>query len=77
MVASDVHVLKSQSLMAAQVISHLGCQLTCNTDGDQSQVVRHLQQRLGVLLVLDNVAILGAPAPSFDPWEGDSVADLG
>ena len=39
-------------------------------------MVRHLRQRLGVLLVRDNVAMMGSRAPSFVPQEVDGVADL-
>ena len=61
---------------ALEVIGRLGRQLARATEGEQGQVVRHLRQRLGVLLVRDNVAMMGSRAPSFVPQEVDGVADL-
>ena len=40
-------------------------------------VKRHLRQRLAVLFVRDNVAMLGARVPSFAPQELDGDADSG
>jgi hypothetical protein len=62
---------------ALQVISRLARQLARATDGECDVVLRHLRQRLGVLLVRDNVAMLGARIPSFAPQEVDGDADLG
>ena len=52
---------------ALKVIACLGCQLARATDYEQVMVVRHLRQQLGVLLMWDNVTMLGACVPSFIP----------
>ena len=40
------------------------------------EVVRHLRQRLGVLLVRDNVAMLCARTPTFPPAAVDGEDDI-
>ena len=40
------------------------------------EVVRHLRQRLGVLLVRDNVAMLCARTPTFPPAAVDGDDDF-
>ena len=57
--------------------SSLAHQLARATDGKYVMVHRHLHQRLGIILVRDNVAMLGARIPSFAPQEIDGDADLG
>ena len=55
---------------ALEVISRLGRQLARNVGKEGGEVMRHLHQRLGVLLVRDNVAMLCSRTPSFAPPPG-------
>ena len=50
---------------ALEVITRLGRQLARNVGKLDEEGVRHLRQRLGVLLVRDNVAMLCAGPPLF------------
>ena len=61
---------------ALAIIQRLGRQLARNVGKLDEEVVRHLRQRLGVLLVRDNVAMLCARTPSFPPAEVDGEDDL-
>ena len=58
---------------ALQRIRRLSLKLARTTDGKLGVVRRHLRQRLAVLFVRDNVAMLGARMPSFAPQELDRV----
>ena len=60
---------------ALEVISRLGRQLARNVGKEGGEVVRHLRQHLGVLLVRDNVAMLCSRTPSFAPPEVDGDED--
>ena len=60
---------------ALEVITRLGRQLASNVGKEGGEVVRHLRQRLGVLLVRDNVAMLCSRTPSFPPPEIDGDMD--
>ena len=53
------------------ILARLGRQVASNTGREGQEVVRHLRQRLAVLLVRDNVAMLCARTPSFVPPEVD------
>ena len=63
--------------MALQIIGRLALQLARAMDGELGVVKRHLQQRLVVLFVRDNIAMLGAHIPSFVPQELDGDTDSG
>ena len=52
-------------------LARLGRQVASNVGKEGQDVVRHLRQRLAVLLVRDNVAMLSARTPSFAPPEVD------
>ena len=54
---------------ALEVITTLGRQLARNVGREGGESVRHLRQRLGVMLVRDSVAILCARTPTFAPPE--------
>ena len=56
---------------ALPILAKLGRQVASNTGREGQEVVRHLRQRLAVLLVRDNVAMLCARTPSFPPPEVD------
>ena len=56
---------------ALPILAKLGRQVASNTGREGQEVVRHLRQRLAVLLVSDNVAMLCARTPSFPPPEVD------
>ena len=56
---------------ALTIITRLGRQVASKVGRKGDEVVRHLCQRLGVLLVRDNVAMLCARTPSFAPPEVD------
>ena len=57
-------------------VAKLGRQLARATGREEGEVVRHLRQRLGVLLVRDNVAMLSSRSPTFTPAEVDGDNDL-
>ena len=61
---------------ALAIIQRLGRQLARNVGKLDEEVVRHLRQRLGVLLVRDNVAMLCARTPTFPPAEVDGEDDF-
>ena len=61
--------------LALQTIGRLALQLARATDSELGVVKRHLRQRLPVLFVRDNVAMLGGRVPSFAPQELDGDAD--
>ena len=50
---------------ALATIKKLGGQLARNVGREDGEVVRHLRQRLSVLLVRDNLAMLCARTPSY------------
>ena len=50
-----------------KTITRLGRQLARNLGKDEDEVVRHLRQRLGVLIVRDNVAMTTSRHPTFAP----------
>ena len=56
---------------ALPILAKLGRQVASNTGREGQEVVRHLHQRLAVLLVRDNVAMLCALTPSFPPPDID------
>ena len=62
---------------ALEVILHLDRKLTRATNGKEGMVVPYLRQRLGVLLMQDNVAMLGSQVRSFIPKVVDEEAHLG
>jgi hypothetical protein len=49
---------------ALSIITRLGCQVASNVGKEGQEVMRHLRQRLAVLLVRDNVAMLCARTPT-------------
>ena len=56
-------------------ITRLGRQLARILGGEEKTQVRHLRQRLGILLVRDNVAMLNSRKPTFPPAEVDGEED--
>ena len=60
---------------ALETITRLGRQLARNVGKEDQEVVRHLRQRLAVLLVRDNVALLGARTPTYPPPDVDGDLD--
>ena len=60
---------------ALEVITTLGRQLARNVGREGGEAVRHLRQRLGVMLVRDSVAMLCARTPTFAPPEVDGDLD--
>ena len=50
-----------------QTLTKLGRQLARAVGREESEVVRHLRQRVAVLLVRDNVAMLCSRSPTFTP----------
>ena len=53
----------------------LGRQLARNLGKDEDEVVRHLRQRLGVLIARDNAAMMASRHPTFAPPEVDGDPD--
>ena len=51
------------------MISKLGRQLAMVVGRDEGDTVQHLRQRLGVVLLRDNVNILGSRAPKAAPGQ--------
>ena len=58
-----------------KTITRLGRQLARNLEKDEDEVVRHLRQRLGVLIVRDNAAMMASRHPTFAPPEVDGDPD--
>ena len=56
---------------ALAILTRLGRQVASNAGREGQEVVRHLRQRLAVLLVRDNVAMVCARTPSFVPAKVD------
>ena len=56
-------------------ITKLGRQLARNLGKDEDEVVRHLRQRLGVLIVRDNVMMMSSRHPTFAPADVDGDED--
>ena len=61
--------------VALASITRLGRQLARNVGKEDEECIRHLRQRLAVLLVRDNVALLCARTPTFPDPEVDGDAD--
>ena len=72
-----VDIFRRWHELALQTIGRLALQLARATNGELGVVRRHLRQRLAVLFVRDNMAMLGARVPSFAPQELDGDADSG
>ena len=53
--------------MGLKTITRLGRQLARNLGKDEDEVVRHLRQRLGVLIARDNAAMMASRHPTFAP----------
>ena len=60
---------------ALDTINRLGRQLARNVGREDQEVVRHLRQRLAVLMVRDNVAMLCARTPTYATPEVDGDED--
>ena len=60
---------------ALDVIARLGRQLTHNVTIEGGEVMCHLRQHLGFLLVQDNMAMMCSHMPTFAPLEVDGDAD--
>ena len=60
---------------ALDIITKLGRQLARNVGKLDEEVVAHLRQRLGILLVRDNVAMLCARTPTFPAAAVDGEDD--
>ena len=56
---------------ALEIISKLGRQLARNVGKEDQEVVRHLRQRLAILLVRDNVAMMCSRTPTYPSPEVD------
>ena len=50
-----------------KTLTKLGRQLARATGRDEGDTVRHLRQRVAVLLVRDNMAMLASRTPTFSP----------
>ena len=61
--------------VALAAITRLGRQLARNVGKEDEDCIRHLRQRLALLLVRDNVALLCARTPTFPNPEVDGDAD--
>ena len=59
--------------LALDTINRLALELARATNGELGMVRRHLRQRLGVLFLRDNVAMLHARTPSFASPEVDGA----
>ena len=59
-----------------KTVTKLGRQLARAAGREEGEVVRRLRQRLGVLLVRDNVAMLNSRSPTFTPPEVDGDNDV-
>ena len=70
-----VDTLGGWHFAALDTINRLGRQMARNVGREDKEVVRHLRQRLSVLLVRDNVGMLCTRTPTFAPPEVDGDAD--
>ena len=61
--------------VALETITRLGRHLARNIGKEDEECVRHLRQRLAILLVRDNVALLCARTPTFPTPEVDGDED--
>ena len=61
--------------MALEVFKRLGQQVARQVGREKEEAVRQLRQRLGVLLMRDNVAMLASRAPNLPPAEVDGDND--
>ena len=61
--------------MALEVFKRLGQQVARQVGREEEEAVRQLIQRLGVLLMRDNVAKLASRAPNLPPAEVDGDND--
>ena len=61
--------------MGLATIINLGRQLARNLGKDEDEVVRHLRQRLGVLIIRDNAMMMASRHPTFAPPEIDGDED--
>ena len=53
----------------------MGRQLARNLGKDEDEVVRHLRQRLGVLIARDNAMMMSSRHPTFAPADVDGDQD--
>ena len=60
-----------------EVTTALGRQLARNVGLEGGEAMRHLRQRLGIMLVRDSVAMLCTRTPTFAPPEIDGDLDRG
>ena len=60
---------------ALDSIRRLGSQVARNVGKEDQEVIRHFRQRLAILLVRDNVAMLCSRTPTFSPPEVDGDAE--
>ena len=60
---------------ALEALTRLGRQLARHTGGEDSEVLNHLMQRLGILLMKGNSSLLLSRAPDFCDPEIDGVVD--
>ena len=61
--------------MGLATITKLGRQLARNLGKDEDEVVRHLRQRLGVLIARDNATMILSRHPTFAPADVDGDQD--
>ena len=61
--------------MGLKTITRLGRQLARNLGKDEDEVVRHLCQRLGVVIVRDNAAMMASRHSTFALSEVDGDPD--
>ena len=60
---------------ALAILTKLGRQVARGVGKEEADVVRQLRQRLGVLLVRDNMSMVNSRAPSFPPANVDGDVD--
>ena len=61
--------------MGLATITKLGRQLARNLGKDEDEMVRHLRQRLGVLIARDNAMMMSSRHPTFAPADVDGDQD--
>ena len=60
---------------ALEVFKRLGQQVARQVGREEEEAIRQLRQRLGILLMRDNVAMLASRAPTLPPAEVDGDND--
>ena len=68
-------MIRTKTMTILMSKTKLGRQLARNLGKDEDEVVRHLRQRLGVLIARDNAMMMSSRHPTFSPADVDGDQD--